>query len=93
MKIIERGRYDKKFNCKECGCVFEANFNEYELSDPNDDAYIVNRHVRFTAKTKCPSCSSRVEDFVFLDKKEMEKLMKISSHVRRIIDEYYDQRG
>lgn len=93
MKIIERGRYDKKFNCKECGCVFTAGFNEYELSDPDDELYFAHQMMRFTARTKCPSCSSHVEDFVFLDKKKTEKLMKISSHVRRIVNEYYNQRG
>lgn len=91
MKIIERGKYDKKFKCEECGCVFMAGFNEYKLSNPDDELYFAHQMMRFTANTKCPSCGSHVDDFVFLGKKDIDKLIEISSHVRRIIDEYYNQ--
>lgn len=91
MKIINHGKYDRKFKCKKCDCVFMAGFSEYTLSNPNDQLYFAHQIMRFTANTKCPSCGSHVDDFVFLGKKDIDKLIEISSHVRRIIDEYYNQ--
>lgn len=59
MKIIKAGDLSRvhrvlRFDCQKCGCVFEANENEYEKADcwaqmhDNEEAYC-----------KCPCCGNR----------------------------------
>ena len=60
MKIIKEGKtkeqlekipkYTKRFECKTCGCIFEADNDEYEVED--------NR-CRVLYFCKCPNCEHR----------------------------------
>ena len=56
MKIIKEGDVSKtlrikRFECKECGCIFEADKNEYETSsDYRETVY----------RIECPTCGNRV---------------------------------
>lgn len=61
MKIIKCGHIDKKtkkFTCKECGCVFEANKGEYRLADQME--YM---HDGIEAVCICPHCKSKVSKY------------------------------
>lgn len=54
MKIIKEGNLDKikqtkRFECKICGCVFEADAGEYKLT------FERNTEVAYA---KCPTCKS-----------------------------------
>jgi Zn finger protein HypA/HybF involved in hydrogenase expression len=63
MKIIKQGKTKeelkaifnetKRFECRTCGCVFEANKDEYEY----EDDYIYSAHY-----CKCPNCGQRVRE-------------------------------
>jgi Zn finger protein HypA/HybF involved in hydrogenase expression len=63
MKIIKEGKTKeelekilkntKRFECKTCGCIFEANDDEYEY----EDDYIYSRHY-----CKCPNCEQRANE-------------------------------
>ena len=58
MKIIKVGHIDKKtkrFTCKECGCVFEANKDEYRFADQMEAL-----HDGIEAVCDCPHCKSKV---------------------------------
>ena len=56
MEIIQKGDTKrllkiKRFTCKECGCVFEANKTEYKYgSQYNEGYYYCN----------CPCCGNKV---------------------------------
>ncbi len=55
MKIIKHGTHKAVlFNCKACGCEFEAENDEYEadISTCAIDGY--KRHLRYYCK--CPEC-------------------------------------
>lgn len=52
MKIIKEGDLNrlkkiKRFECKECGCVFKAEKDEYKLGNQYNDEYYY---------CKCPCC-------------------------------------
>lgn len=58
MKIIKFGVTDKKtkqFTCDECGCVFEANKDEYRFADQMEAL-----HDGIEAVCDCPHCKSKV---------------------------------
>ncbi len=70
MKILKNGDPRKadrtlSFECKECGCVFEANQNEYMTATIWDQM-----HDNVEAKCKCPCCGRRVERFFGEEPKE-----------------------
>lgn len=55
MKIIQDGNLDKlkeivRFTCKRCGCVFEAEKNEYKTSTQYNETYYI---------CKCPFCHNQ----------------------------------
>lgn len=55
MNILFEGHIDKKpivFACKKCGCVFEANNDEYE-GITNQMEYMETKK---SYKCKCPTC-------------------------------------
>lgn len=62
MKIIKSGTEDlykktKKFRCKNCTCVFEADESEYET----DDWYNLNEFVNETYfSAECPWCGNTI---------------------------------
>ena len=56
MKIIRDGNLDKlnkvvSFECNDCGCIFEANHNEYEIKSSFSIEYYC---------CECPCCGNRV---------------------------------
>lgn len=55
MKIIKKGKTPKttkRFTCHNCGCVFECEVNEYNVTfDQKDGNYI---------DAVCPTCGKRV---------------------------------
>ena len=56
MRIIKPGRINKRtklFTCDNCGCVFEADENEYKYCD-----YSTAMYYNSDAKCKCPSCGN-----------------------------------
>ena len=63
MKIIKQGlskeklekklKQTKRFECKTCGCIFEADEGEYEY----EDDYIYSAHY-----CKCPNCDQRAKE-------------------------------
>ena len=55
MKIIKEGIADsaiKRFECKKCGCIFEANEREYRSSSWGE----VNLSILPAYKCACPTC-------------------------------------
>ncbi len=52
MRIIRQGVKTVKFICPECGCVFEADEDEYKDIGVVFKAYIY--------KCKCPCCGEKV---------------------------------
>ena len=55
MKIIQEGKtpnFELRFECDNCGCIFEANCSEYAL--PN---YFESVHDGIKAKCLCPFCN------------------------------------
>jgi rubredoxin len=58
MRIIKFGVTDKKtkqFICNECGCVFEADKDEYRLADQMEAM-----HDGIETVCVCPHCKSKV---------------------------------
>lgn len=58
MKIIKQGEipnYTKRFACKYCGSVFEAEKGEYQIASQIE--YIMDGTV---CKTTCPVCKNTV---------------------------------
>ena len=56
MKIIKEGNLDKlkkikRFECKECGCIFEAEKDEYKWDSQYNETYYY---------CKCPCCYQTV---------------------------------
>lgn len=53
MKIIKKGNLDrnnpKRFECSKCGCVFEANKDEYKAGNQYNDIYYF---------AICPCCNA-----------------------------------
>lgn len=54
MKIIKNGNKNllsvtKRFKCEKCGCIFEANKNEYKAGTQYNDTYY---------HCKCPQCDN-----------------------------------
>lgn len=61
MRIIKFGVTDKKtkqFICNECGCVFEADKDEYRLADQMEAM-----HDGIEAVCICPYCKSKVPKY------------------------------
>lgn len=65
MKIIKRGdpaalaKLTQRFECKRCGCIFEATWSEY------DEAHVwKNRDMR---TCECPECRKKCEEVVVYD--------------------------
>ena len=59
MKIIKKGRVDsdtKRFECKACGCIFEANMREYQASSVME----IMVGVLPAYKCACPTCRKLV---------------------------------
>lgn len=59
MKIIKQGDLDKlkqtkRFECKKCGCVFEAEKSEYDIVN-NDDYFYSTLY-----RAECPCCKDCV---------------------------------
>lgn len=55
MKIIKEGKVPtgtKRFECKECGCIFEADKSEYVF--PSSLAF---QRDGIVAECKCPTCN------------------------------------
>lgn len=60
MKIIKEGKtkeelnqilnHTKRFKCKTCGCVFEADESEYKMEQDNIYSHFYS---------KCPNCNMR----------------------------------
>lgn len=48
---IERTKKIKTFECEKCGCVFQANKNEYKTGEQYNEVYYY---------CKCPTCKSTV---------------------------------
>ena len=62
MKIIKEGiipSTTKKFICGNCGCVFEAEENEYEPIT-NQMEYL---EIKASYKCKCPTCGMRAFNY------------------------------
>lgn len=58
MKIIKHGNYEaltkpKHFNCKRCGCEFEADITEYKSA-----SQIAQVHDGIVAECVCPCCKT-----------------------------------
>jgi len=56
VKIIKEGNLDLlrkivRFECDECGCVFEADKDSYEIASQYNEQYY---------KVKCPYCTNLV---------------------------------
>ena len=57
MKIIKHGnpkytKPDRRFECSHCGCIFEAEYDEYKYAGfHNNEEYY---------KCNCPECNSEV---------------------------------
>lgn len=53
MKVIKQGNYDlkqtKRFHCKNCGCIFEADKSEYK-------DYVQYNQTEYLCE--CPTCHS-----------------------------------
>ena len=74
MKVIKQGlskeqlekklKQTKRFECKTCGCIFEADEGEYEY----EDDYIYSAHY-----CKCPNCDQRAKE---VKMREVEKRPK-----------------
>lgn len=61
MKIIKQGDLDKLkqtklFECKKCGCVFEAEKSEYDIVNNDDYIYCSTLY-----RAECPWCKNYVE--------------------------------
>lgn len=62
MKIIKPGILPSKiirFTCGNCGCIFEAEENEYELVS-NQMEYL---ETKASYKCKCPTCGVRAFNY------------------------------
>ena len=60
MKIIKQGNPEiinkpKKFSCSRCGCVFEADKNEYKAGNQYNDIYFY---------AECPCCKANAGEVV-----------------------------
>lgn len=60
MKIIKKGREKdlkktKRFTCRECGCVFEADKGEYQSGQQYNETYFF---------CKCPFCGKEAPETV-----------------------------
>ena len=56
MKILKEGSLNKinkikRFECNKCGCLFEANKNEYKISSQYNQEYVY---------CECPFCHKTV---------------------------------
>lgn len=61
MKIIKQGdlnklKLTKRFECKKCGCVFEAEKAEYDIVNNDDYIYCSTLY-----RAECPCCKNYVE--------------------------------
>lgn len=77
MKIIKQGKTEeelkailnetKRFECRTCGCIFDANKDEYEhsLSNQYEDIYYF---------CKCPNCKKNAHE---VKMREIEKRPKV----------------
>lgn len=62
MKILKNGdlrkfNQVKEFSCHYCGCVFEANKNEYTLHDDQRDGPWI--------EIRCPCCKTRLTPYLY----------------------------
>ena len=69
MNIIKQGKtkeelkailnVTKRFECKTCGCVFEADKGEYETEEARIYSYYY---------CKCPNCGQKVNEVIFWER-------------------------
>ena len=71
MKIIKEGNPKatanvvRRFECRTCGCIFDANGNEYEV----DEWYIKDvdgnrRSIILRASSVCPMCNELCSNYI-----------------------------
>ena len=70
MKIIKDGRFGvrgnvvRRFECRNCECIFDADGHEYEVVEWYAKDMDGNKTIVVTASSTCPMCGEVCADYI-----------------------------